>query len=437
MVYKLTAPEIKKNRLGTLLLVLPYGVLAAMVAAAMGMVMDASMVAVCAASLLAAVVCVLPLYRNMAKNFRLLQGQGDWFVTATEAGLMIEKPAVGATVYYAWGLVDKVLMRKGLLFIWLNNGLKYFLPLYSLSPERARELLAYCAGHARKPVPLEKQVTPPEEMLAAPALPCADGAAARQEVADTMILQRAPIVWWASLFCVAVMVSALVMYAWIWWYTGELEIEGTVVAFVMTLFGIRGILHPGWKMRKWVRQRGRSEAHIHRGMVLVHTPGVAWSMVPVSLVGGGRELRHCYAYAVQGGGVLGIARSVPAPAELPRPVPMKRWRTCLALLLAGVVLPVLVALGMWCWLGQHEESVDDEAGDRGCELAGYVQELLPPGDFPGPIYWGAVFDLPEGGCKIYYLWNNGMELQITLPPLPTDQPDSEPASGGWDESAGE
>ena len=401
------------------MLCLPYGVLVVVIAAVMGVVMEAGMVMVFLVSILVAASVVVLLYAHMVKDFKLMQGQGDWFVTATEAGLMIEKPKEGTTAYFAWGLVEKVLMRKGLLFVCLKSGMNFFLPLISLAPERARELHAYCTEHAGKPVPLEKQVAPPAEMLAALSLPCADGAAARQEVADELARQRAPFASWALLVCLAIMVSGLVVQVWCWRVTGEADIEGLVVAFVISLFCIRAILHPGWSLRKWVRQQVRSEAHIRQGMILVHTPGVAWSMLPVSLVRGARELRHCYAYAVQGGGVLGISREVPPPAGLPLPVPVKRRSR----LLAGVVVPALAALGMWCWVSAPSDSVDDEAGERGCALAEYAQELLPPGEFPGAIYWGALFDREDGGVDVIYLWENGMELRMLIPA-------SEPGTNG-------
>lgn len=415
MVYKLTAPEVKKNRLGILMLCLPYGVLAGVAGGLMGVVTETDNEMVFSVSLLAAAVVVLLLYWNVSKNFRLMQGQGDWFVTATDAGLMIEKPMEGTTAYFAWGMVEKVLMRKGLLFVCLKSGIKYFLPLTALAPERARELHAYCAEHAGKPVPPEKQVAPPAEMLAAPSLPCADGIAARQEVADVIAQQRAPFALWSYLAGLAIMLSGLALQVVFWWVTEEADIEGVVVPLVISLFCLRAILHPGWCLRKWVRQQTRSEAYIHRGKILVHTPGEAWSMLPVSLVKGASGLHHCYVYTVNGGGVLGISHEVPPPAALPLPTPVKRWRSWLALLLVGVVVPALAALGVWCWVSAPEESVADEAGDRGCELAAYIQELLPSAEFPGPIYWGGVFDRENGGTDVIYLWENGMELHLQLP----------------------
>ncbi len=427
MVYKLMAPEVKKNSLGILMLCLPYGVLAAVIGGLMGVVMQADMMVVFIVALLVAVVLVLLLYGHMVKNIRLMQGQGDWFVTATEAGLMIEKPQEGTTAYFSWGLVEKVLMRRELLFVCLKSGMKYFLPLASLHPERARELHAYCAEHAGKPVPPEKQVAPPAEMLAAPSLPCADGIAARQEMADVLAQQRAPFALWAYLVGLAIMMTGLALEVCRWWVTSESDIESVVVTVVIALFCIRAILHPGWSLRKWVRQQTRSEAYIHQGKILVHTPGEAWSMLPASLVRGACELRRCYAYTVQGGGVLGISRTVPPPAALPLPAPVKRWCRWLALAVPTLVVPALVALGMWCWVASLPDSVEDEAGDRGCELAAYVQELLPPGEFPGPIYWGGVFDHDDGSVDIIFLWENGMELKMQISDsLPADNNKREP-----------
>lgn len=418
MVYKLMAPEVKKNSLGILMLCLPYGVLAAVIGGLMGVVMQADMMVVFIVALLVAVVLVLLLYGHMVKNIRLMQGQGDWFVTATEAGLMIEKPKEGTTAYFAWGLVEKVLMRRELLFVCLKSGMKYFLPLASLHPERARELHAYCAEHAGKPVPPEKQVAPPAEMLAAPSLPCADGSAARREVADVLAQQQAPFARCGFLVSLAIMMTGLALEVCRWWVTSESDIESVVVTVVIALFCIRAILHPGWSLRKWVRQQTQSKAYIHQGKILVYTPGVAWSVLPVDLVRGACELRRCYAYTVQGGGVLGISRTVPPPAALPLPAPVKCLRTWLALAVPILVVPAMTVLGVWCWISAPEESVEDEAGERGCALAAYVQELLPPGEFPGPIYWGAVFDREDGGTDVIYLWENGMELKLQLPEAP-------------------
>lgn len=418
MVYKLTAPEVKKNRLGILMLCLPYGVLAGVVGGLMGVVMEADNEMMFIVSLLAAAVVVLLLYGNVSKNFRLMQGQGDWFVTATEAGLMIEKPKEGTTAYFAWGLVEKVLMRRELLFVCLKSGLKYFLPLASLAPERARELHAYCAEHAGKPVPLEKQVAPPAEMLTAPSFPCADGIAARQEVADVLAQQRAPYAWCAYVTGLAIMLSGLALEVVFWWVTEEADIEGVFVPLVIALFCIRAILHPGWSLRKWVWHQTRSEAYIHQGKILVHTPGVAWSMLPVSQVNGARELHHCYTYVMSGGGVLGISREVAPPAALPLPAPVKRWRVWLALVVSSLVVPALVALGMWCWVSSLQDSVDDEAGERGGALAAYVQELLPPQEYPGHIIYCAYYADTQ---VLSIEWEEGLEVYLLLPASSQDK----------------
>ena len=125
-----------------------------------------------------------------------MDGQGSWFVTVTDAGLMIEKPKVGSTTYMTWQLIKRVALKNNQLIIVLENGLSYFLPLASLSPERAQELSAFCSANAGKEVPPDKQVAPPAAMLSAPVLPCADGVPARQEMADEMVRQRTGRAWW-------------------------------------------------------------------------------------------------------------------------------------------------------------------------------------------------------------------------------------------------
>lgn len=402
----------KKQILG---LALCFGVLAGAIGGGVGVLMDAGIPMIAFVSLLAAAVCIGLLYANLMRGVKVMAGQGSWFVTVTDAGLMIEKPKVGSTTYMTWQLIKRVALKNNQLIIVLKNGLSYFLPLASLSPERAQELSAFCAANAGKEVPPDKQVAPPAVMLSAPVLPCADGVPARQEMADEMARQRTGRAWWVLLVGLACMMGGLVVLVWAWVATGEENVLSVGLVLGFAYMGIRSILHPGWAMRKWVHQDARSVAYIHQGKVLVHTPGVAWSQVEASQVTEGREYRHAYVYTVGGGGVLGISREVPPPSGLPRPVPVKRGRTWLALAVSTLVVPALVALGMWCWVSSLQDSVEDEAGERGCALAAYVQELLPPGEFPGPIYWGGVFDHDDGSVDIIFLWENGMELKMLLP----------------------
>lgn len=308
----------------------------------------------------------------------------------------------------------------------MKNGLSYFYPLASLSPERAQELYAYCAERAGKPVPVENQIQPPAEMLTSEALPCVEGVEARQEAANEMQLQRAPFVRWAYLVALSVMMSGLFVQVWAWIVTGESDAAGVVVALVLSLFCLRGYLLPGWSMRKWAQHEAASNAHIYRGKILVHTPGMAWTLLPVALVSGARELRHSYAYAVRGGGVLGISRSVPPPAGLPRPVLVKRWTSWLALLVSCLVVPALVVLGSWCWLFLPEEQAADAALERGEALQSYLEELLPPAEYPGAIDWCALYiDESDGSCGLSIDWESGLELFIELPPAASPRPEAD------------
>lgn len=415
MVYKLGGPEAKEMRKHVLALALRYGVVAALTAAVVGVLMDVGMLLLVVVSLSAAAACVGLVYGYLMKGFNVMVGQGDWFVTVTEAGLMIEKPKVEVSSYMSWAQMERAVLKNKQLFIVLKNGMTHFLPLASLSPERVQELASFCAKHAGIVVPPEKQVAPPAGMLTAPAFPCADGVSARLEIADEMARQRAHYVWWIRLVFLACLMGGLVILVWAWVVTGESNALPVVFSLAFAFLCIRSILHPGWVMRKWVYQDARSFAYIHQGKILVDTPGVAWSQVPVSLVSGARECRYAYAYAVSGGGVLGISRTVPAPSELPRPVPVRPWKTWLALAVSTLLVPALVALGMACWLSLPEDTVEDEGGEQGCALVAYVQEFLPPRDFPGAIYWSTILDQEDGTRMLLVLWENGMELKMPLP----------------------
>ena len=411
MVYKLTAPGKTVSRKAVLSLSLPYGILAWGLAVLIGGMMNVGWGVIIVFSLLISLLTTLFMCSQLGKRFRTYHGQGDWFVTVTEAGFMLEKTAEGTTAYVNWEFVAKVMLRNNLLLLALKNGMNHFLPLASLSPERAKELCDYCTEHAGKPVPPDKQVAPPADLLAAPALPCAAGVAARQEVADEISCQQSSLARWVYLLMVAFMAGGIVVLSWTWVVTGEEKMFGLSIVVGMLFLWGRAFLHPGWVLTRWVRHDIESTAHIHGGKLLAYTPGVAWSCLPLSLVTGAKLQRLSYVYVVQGGGVVGISRSVP----------VKRWRMSLALFGATVVVPVLVALGMWCWVNQMNQQAEDEASARGQALADYVQELLPPGEFPGPIYWAASYETPDGGAHLVFLWENDMVLQMQLPPPPADE----------------
>lgn len=421
MVYKLTAPGKTVSRKAVLSLSLLYGILAWGLAVLIGALMNVDWGVIIVLSLLISVLTTLFMCSQLGKRFRTYHGQGDWFVTVTEAGLLLEKTAEGTTAYVNWEFIAKVMLRDNLLFLAQKNGMNHFLPLASLKPERAKELCDYCTEHAGKPVSPDKQVAPPADLLAAPALPCAAGVAARQETADEISCQQSSLARWVYLLVVAFMAGGIVVQSWTWIVTGEEQMIGLSIGVAMLFFWMRAFLHPGWALSRWVWHDIESTAHIHGGKLLAYTPGVAWSCLPLSLVTGAKLQRLSYVYVVQGGGVLGISRSVPAPAELPQPVPVKRWPARLALLGATVVVPVLVALGMWYWVTQMNQQAEDEACERGQALANYVQELLPPGEFPGPIYWAASYETPDGGAHLVFLWENDMVLQMQLPPSDADE----------------
>lgn len=414
MVYRLTVSETKEKRRMMLGWSLRYGAVAGVLTAMVGVTIELDWGVISGVSLATSLVVIIQLYRRMVKGYRRIQGQGDWFVTVTEAGFLLEKPQKETASYMSWELLERVIMKKDMMLLVLKNGLRHFLPLESLSEEQAQALFRFCSEHAGKVVPAADQMPPPADVLTPAPMPCAAGKAARRELADVMTLQNAPRTKWV-IVAVPILVSYLAILVGMWMDTGEISLFGVAVVLYLVFIALRSYLHPGWVMKKWIAGKDESYAHIRQGKVLVHTPGVAWSVIPVSLLHRARAMRHSHVYEAQGGGVLGISRSVPPPAGLPQPAPVKHWLPWLTLPASILLVPALVCLAVWQWMFPGDSGIVDEAGERGCALAAYTQSQLSPDEFPGCITWCGVYEMEDGGRAIVILWESGLELTMEMP----------------------
>lgn len=352
--------------------------------------------------------------------FRRLQKIGTWFVTVTEAGIYLETPRSGIRNYISWGRVDKVMDRRDVIMVAMKNGLSYLLPTETLSPERKQELLRYCAERAGRQVAAELQMLLPAECCIDSPVLLTGTRAQRLEFADALARQIS-LMSWVRLLAICLLGSACVAMLL---EPDPLEnMCWLVVAGVCLILGVRGYLHPGRDFRKVATDDSPCRVHVTREHVLLENPSASWSVVPLAQVESGLQMKHCITYTVKTGGMFLLNADTPIPAGMPVPRRRECWRTLLPLFVALVLIPALV--GIWAWPSDGSEEYI-AARERGVELQAYLEDLLPPTEYPGAIDWCALYIAEsDGSCSLFIDWESGLELVIDLPPVQSPQPDAD------------
>lgn len=352
--------------------------------------------------------------------FRRLQKIGTWFVTVTEAGIYLETPQSGIRNYISWGRVEKVMDRRDVIMVALKNGLSYLMPTETLSAERKQELLCYCAARAGRQVAAERQMLPPAECCIESPVLLTGTRAQRLEFADALARQnsltsqvRLLAICLLSSACVAMLLAPEPLEHMCW----------LAVALVCIILGVRGYLHPGRGIRKVAEDDSPCRVHVTREHVLLENPSASWSVVPLAQVESGLLMKHCITYTVKTGGMFLLNADTPIPAGIPLPRKRECWRTLLPLFVALVLIPGLV--GIWAW---PTDGRDEYVAARECgvELQAYLEELLPPTEYPGAIDWCALYiEESDGSCILSIDWESGLELFIELPPMESLQTDAD------------
>lgn len=352
--------------------------------------------------------------------FRRLQKIGAWFVTVTEAGIYLETPKSGIRNYISWGRVEKVIDRRDVIMVAMKNGLSYLMPTETLSPERKQELLRYCAERAGRQVAAEQQMLPPAECCIESPVLLTGTRAQRLEFADALARQSS-LTSWVRLLAICLLSSACIVMLL---EPEPLENMGWIaVALVCLILGVRGYLHPGRGIRKVAMDNSPCRVHVTREHVLLENPSASWSVVPLEQVESGWQMKHCITYTVKTGGMFLLNADTPIPAGMP--VPRKRgcWRTLLPLFVALGLIPGLV--GIWAWPTDSSDEYN-AARERGVELQAYLEELLPPAEYPGAIDWCALYiEESDGSCGLSIDWESGLELFIELPPVASPRPEAD------------
>lgn len=367
----------------------------------------------------AALLCGVLVYGMLVRQFRRVEGVRDLFVTLTDAGVMLERPLDRMKTYMPWHRVEQVRRYGTAMFLHLRNGLVMVFPLEKLSPERAGEMLRYCQEQARKQIPPEQQIAPPEDCLSTSPYHSPDTESARREVADLMMRKKLPWQGWMTLLSMPFLLSGAVILLWVYFDTWSKScLVAGIVAIAFLFLALSMYRHPGQRLSKWIKSTESAQVHIAANQILVMDSGLAWSVLPVSDVVSAVELSESYAYVCKTGGVFSIFRGEQAPAQLPLPQPERRTRRMTALFLSMVLVPA-VALGVAvAWLSHDADSDFQEPKKRGTVLSGYVESLTPVHGYPGEIQFCLVSPDEEHHYISYILmWEDETYCHFICPML--------------------
>lgn len=368
------------------------------------------------------------IYWQSTQWSRRVQEIGAWFVTLTEAGVVIETPKTGTKAYVAWQRVEKVHRMGALLVLYLKSGLFYAFPMDDLSDARAEEMHRYCQEHAQKQVPAEKQIAPPADCLTSAPYRRTETTAVRAEMADVLVRQLSPHAARVLLVCMVFLSIGMLYFIWE-------GLEGhTFIYTVFSVFlaaflfiSIRSYLHPGTRLAKWIQAPEPSEVHVSKDAVLVMTPGAAWGVLPVAQLSRAWKMRHSYIYEGSKGGVFALAVEEQVPAFLPQPQKPPTMRRFLLVALCAVVIPVSLLLGALGagLLSGADEKASREAFQRGEALADYVEALTPVQGYPGAIQYCTLWcDEDTGYSVLSVIWEDETSFHHVFPPSDREEAES-------------
>ena len=338
-------------------------------------------------------------YRLHAK---VIAAQGTQFVTLTEAGLMVEGESTGVRRFVPWSRLERGWLRQGMLMVQEVSGLFHLFPTESLSRKREEEMLAFVSAHAGRKTP--SPLPPPAAMLTDSPVRVSAGKAQWQEYVDYLYRFSQPGVQVGSYVAIAILCSAV-----------PLCLLAAVPLLLVPLLLLIGFLlymlrHPGGLARRLRKSPRPGWMHVGpEGMLALSDDG-AWAAIPTRLVDSALQMRHGVIYHARPY-FISLADSTPTLSPyLPQPRRPRRCGHVVGLVLSVVVLPVVSAL---CYLGLELESGMEsyyEARDRGAALVSYVEELLPPQEYPGHL---ECLYFADSGI-LFMEWECGLEANLIL-----------------------
>lgn len=332
------------------------------------------------------------LMRRHEHRFEML---GTQFVTLTEAGLLVESEGCGMQCYVPWESIRRAWLHHDMLMVQQTNGLFHLLPTESLRRERAGEMLAYVKAHAGKKQAL--LIAPPAGLLSeTPARVTASPAQWREFVNFIMGASNPGrrVAGYVGIFLIGLGCSII----WAW------ELYALLLPLLVVAAGAIVVqANPGFFARAMRKTPSPGYVHVSRDTVLVQSDSGAWAVLPIGVIDSAVQLRHGIVYRTRIQSAV-LMDSTPSPSPyLPQPRKV-RSRPLLALFL------VLVAsLPLWLF----ESDLYEEAVERGEQLQMYVEELLPPQEYPGYIIYCAYYADDQ---ILSIEWEEDFEVYLHLSP---------------------
>lgn len=330
--------------------------------------------------------------RRHERRFEML---GTQFVTMTEAGILVEGECSGLRYFVSWERIKRVWLHHDMLMVQQTNGLFHLMPTESLRREQAEEMLAYVKAHAGKTQ--APPIAPPAGLLSETPVRVTASPAQWREFVNFIMGTAVPgrkVAGYAGIFLLGL--SGSLIWAW---EMNVFLLPWLVVAAVFIII----ILHPGLFARAMWKTPTPGYVHVSRDTVLVQSDCGTWTALSTGLIESAVQLRHGIVYRTR------ILTSVlvdlpPEPSpHLPQPRKVRRH----PLLVLGLVL--VASLPLWL----IEPDPYDEAVERGEQLQMYVEELLPPQEYPGHIIYCAYY----ADAQILSIeWEEDLEVYLHLSP---------------------
>ncbi len=338
-------------------------------------------------------------FRLQAKNADAI---GTQFLTLTEAGMLVESEESGVRKFVPWTRVNRGWLRQGMLMVQEEGGLYHLLPTESLSRERAEEMLAYVNAHAGKKV--AAPLPPPAALVTEVPIRVSAGKAQWNEYVDYLYKVSLP----GSQVCGYIVLAALSAPFAICLVDAEPLLAVFLLLLIVCFLYL--LLHPGCLARSLRKSPRPGWMHVSsEGMLALGDSG-AWCALPSQLFDSALQMRHGIIYRAYPH-VIALCDSIPTPPPyLPQPCRPRRWQRVAALTLALVVLPVVSAVSFLGLQMQTSMREYNEACERGAELARYVEELLPPQEYPGHL---ECLYFADSGI-LFMEWECGLEADLIL-----------------------
>lgn len=405
MVYRLAKPERKSKGWFLKHVVLRQGLMMMLFIALLWLLIPLDWYVLAPAFLVAVVLVSCQNWVSSRRLERRFERLGTQFVTLTKAGILVESEDAGIRSFEPWERISRAWLHMDMLMVQLTNGLFHLLPTESLQRARAEEMLAYVKAHAGKK--LTPPTAPPTALRSENPARVSVTPSQWREFVDYIMQEAVPgrmVVSHVALFILGVIIPLS------WGY------ELYALALPLLVIGGGGVVmvkYPGLFARAMRKDPSPGYLHVSRESVLVQSDNGAWAVMPTSLIDAAVQLRHGIVYRTQ---ILScvLADSTPTPSPiLPQPAGSLCWLYRGWIAVALFVLPLLASFAYFFLTSPAGNAEYSKAMERGEALSRYVEEVMPPQEYPGHIIYCAYY---ADAQILSIMWEEDLAVYLHLSP---------------------